>query len=299
MRGNRQIILAVAAMLLAITSVAASASHAAVPRIRHQLSVTSAGRTVEASGGASESTAPPTLKLSTRSRVWFTVARKTLPLPFFSSMPRGAGRYAAFYFPDVEQGWALMPDAGSTLHWPAVLPFGSGFGFVPLLPGRVYSVDVAVEHRTRVQMPFPMHVVKVRPASFKVTAVIHPVSMATPVSVAVADSATDSLGNLPLSTTAIAVDWKSDAAPVEDDSGDACPSASQTMSCSGSANLSYTEGTQELGPAGGPHQEVMGEAFDSPDAAPYISAYAVCVPTPLNAATIYGFAMVPPSVLRG
>lgn len=294
MRGARPVVVAVVALAMVVAGVMASPSGASSRAVVHRLTIgVDTGQRTYASTGASAERAP-TLNLPTRSRVWFTVARRTTPDPFFTSMPRGAGRYLAFYFPDLEQGWALMPDAGSIRRWPAVLPFGSGFGFVPLLPGRVYSVVVAVEHPTRVQMPFPMHVVKVRPASFKVTAVIHRLALPAPASVAVVGSAADSLGRLPLSTTAIAVDWDSDVAPAEENSGDACPSTSQTMSCSGTANLLYTEDTQEIGPAGGPHQAVTGEAFDIPNPAAYISAYATAVPSPFNAATIFGFAMAPP-----
>jgi len=286
--------------LLSVTAATASTAGAGTTSVTHRLLVTTPdGRTLSSSSATAQANAAPALKLPTRSRVWFTVTRRTVPFPSLDSPASGAGRYVAFYFPDLEQGWAVLPDAGSIRHWPALLPFGSGVGFAPLLPGRVYSVDVAVERPARVRMPFAMHVVKVRPVSFPAAVVIHPVSLPAPVTIAVVDSATDSLGKLGLTTTAIALDWDTDPAPDENTSGDACPSPSQAMSCSGDANLIYTDETMEIGAtSGGPRRVVMGEAFDSPESGAYISAYATSVPVPFNAATIYGFAMTPPGDLR-
>jgi len=300
MRAGRQALLAALAVTLSLTGVVATRSTAAVPQTRHLLSVTSRdGRTVEASTTSGDSKAPPKLTLPTRSRVWFTVARKTVPTVFYAPLPRAAGRYLAFYYRDLDEGSAVVPDPGSTRDWPVVLTFGSGFmGFAPLMPGRVYSVDVAIDRPARVQMPFPMHVVKVRPESFPVAVVIHPIPLPAPVMPAVLDSASDTLGRLALSTTAVAIDWKTDPSPSSSVDGDACPSTSQTMSCTGSANMTYFEDASEFGTIGGPRQAVMGEAYDTPAQAPYISAYATSLPTPFDAATIYGFAMTPPGLPR-
>jgi hypothetical protein len=296
MRKGRLATLACTAAITAVASIAATTSTAATPTLIHRLSMTTSGGTARAesstAGGA------PWLRLPTRSRVWFTVPRKTFPSVFFASLPPAAGRYLAFYLRELAQGTALVPDPGSVRHWPAVLQFGAGFGFSELVPGRVYSMDIALDRAARVQMPFAMHVVRQRTEKFAVAFDAHPVALPAPVTPAVTGSTPDSLGRLPLSTTAVAIDWKTDPSSVSETSGDACPSTTQSMSCTGSANMTYDVETWEFGTVGGPHQLVMGEAFDTPADAAYISAYATSVPTPFDAATIYGFAMAPPGPLR-
>src|SRR3954453_24227849 len=142
MRGGRQALLAVAAATLAVTGAVATASTPATSggaAVTHRLAVTFPDGSSKAESSTSRVAArQPSLRLPTRSRVWFTVPRKTIPSVFFGSLSSAAGRYEAFYFRDLDQGSALLPDPGSSRHCPTILQFGSGFGFAPLIPGSVY-----------------------------------------------------------------------------------------------------------------------------------------------------------------
>jgi hypothetical protein len=283
------IALAAASVAMGLTP-AGAGSH----RVEQRLVLTTAqGKSEAGSSQLVRAAAPPMVALPRRARVLFTVPRKVLLLPFEFGLPAAAGRYLAFYFPDAGEGWAAVPDAASVRHWPATLEFGGG-GFTNLYPHHTYTMFVALDHAATVQMPIAMHVVRVRPSDFSADVVIHPVALATS-SVVAADWAADPVGRYQLSTTAIALDWHVDSAPVEVRRGDACHSLSPLPSCSPGNNLSYFSETSELGVAG-PRQVVMGEGYAQPEPSAYISGYAANVPAPFDAATLYGFGMTPPAV---
>ena len=293
MRVRRWIAGLTAVSATAAASVAASPAAAGPPPVVQRLALTTAhARLAAGSAQLVMSQAPPALALPRRARVTFTVPRKTLLLPLFLSLPPGAGRYAAFYFPESAQGWALMPDTGSTRHWPAVVDLGDG-GFATLYPHHVYTVFVALDRAARIQMPVSMHVVKVSAVAFAADVVVHQVTLQTPVSFATVDWTADTVGRYELSTTAVALDWDNNPAPINDTQGDACHSSTQLPSCSGGDTVTYTRWTEELG--GGPEQIVMGEGYDRPEPAAYISGYASNLPAPFNAATLYGFGLNPPA----
>ncbi len=235
------------------------------------------------------------MALPRRSRVVFTVPRTTWALPFQSELPRRASRYLAFYFPRLRQGWALMPDPGSTRGWPAILPFGYDFRFMQLKPGRRYTVLVATDRSTTVRMPFPMDIVKVRHAPFPANASSTPVSLLGPASGAALGSMPDRLGRKPLVSTAVAIDWTSSPSELDATTADACPSASKNggVSCGSDNNLSYVGTTYESGGPSGPRQVVAGEGFDHPVPADYVAGYAANAPVPFDAVTLLAFAMRP------
>ena len=274
-------------------AIGAAPAGAVAQRVGQRVVVTTPhGQLVANSAPSVRAVAPPLLALPQRSPVVFTVPRKTMALPFYVDLPASAGRYLAFYLPETGQGWAVVPDAGSIRHWPAVLEFGGG-GFSVLYPHRTYTMLVALDRAAKVRMPMSMHVVKVRPATFAADVVTHPIAMATGPSVAAADWTADAVSRYPLSTTAIALDWHSDSSPIETQQGGACHSLTVAALCSG-GDLSYFGETMEFG-SGSARQVVMGEGYDQPVQASYISGYALTLPTPFDAATLYGFGMAPPA----
>lgn len=294
MRARRLITGTTACCLAGSLAVAATPAGAGAPRVTQRLVVTTPrGQVTADSPQLVRSAAPPVVSLPRRAQVVFTVPRKTMVLPFAFDLPAAVGRYLAFYFPDTGQGWAAVPDAGSIRKWPAVLEFGGG-GFTVLYPSHTYRMFVALDRAARVRMPISMHVVRVRPVSFAADVVMHPIALATGPSVATADWAADSIGHYPLSSTAIALDWRSDSASVETWQGDACHSPTVAASCDGGNTLSYFEETGEFGP-GGARQVVLGEGYGQPAQAAYISGYALSLPTAFDAAALYGFGMAPPA----
>jgi hypothetical protein len=289
---------------LAVAGSAAASSERPVPaagaavRTWTVTSATNSSReapSVVSSAEAAPAGSRPRVALSRRARVIFTVPQRTVVLPGLAELPRGAGRYLAFYFPSIQQGWALMPDPGSIRRWPAQLDFGSGVGFGTLEPGHRYTVLVATDRATTVPMPFPMHIVKATPASFAAAAASTPVSLLAPSAAAALGSMPDRLGRTAFTSTAIAIDWKFNPSPIGESTGDACPSQSKTggVSCGGESNLDYVNATYEVGPLGGPQQVVFGEGFDQPVAADYVAGYAADAPIPFNAVTLLAFAIDP------
>ena len=288
MRLRRGLTVLTAACALAAAVVVAAPVSAGSARVVQRVTITTpAGRAGADSSQTSSAQPPPLLKLSRRSRVTFTVAHDTIMFPLFLDAPTEAGRFVAFYLPATGDGLAIVPDAGSVRHWPAVLSFGDG-GFTKLTPHHTYTMLVAMDHAATVRMPMPMHVVSVHASAFAADVVIHPIALAAP-GVAAVDWTADPIGRFHLSTTAIALDWNSDPSPVADMQGDACHSSSPVVSCAQSSSSYLTE-TIELGGSNA-RRVIFGEGYDRPAAMAYISGYAANAPTPFDAATLYGFGM--------
>lgn len=235
-----------------------------------------------------------TLEVPRRSVVTFTVNRREPPAPGFPNLPKGVGDYSAVYFPAIKQGWVNLRDPGSKLGWAAQFPLFGSARFPSLLPHHRYRMLVAVQRPGRILLPLPMHVVKMQPTSFRVAALTHVIPQLTPSSTATVGFARDSLANLPIESTGIVLDWASDASLTESVQGDACPTP---LPVGGLLCPKGNVGTFVITQTGfgrrTPLQISVGEAFDHPVNASYISAYAANLPTPFNKATIIAFGLDP------
>ena len=144
-------------------------------------------------------------------------------------------------------------------------------------------------------MPFPMHVVSARPASFRAAAVVHPVPLVTQPSVAALGSTANTLGSMLFTTTAVVVDWKDYVAPTGDTEGRACPASAEpeAFTCSG-GNVGYTSETSwSHGLVGATVQLVLGTGYDEPVEGALVAGYATTTPVPFDAVTVMGFALDP------
>lgn len=289
------------ACLAAATTAAASESQSQSPQQRStvQTAVRHAVRVMPRAGADGSyatvvTTTPrvPTVRVDRRAYVTFTVSKRTTVTPFYWSLPAAAGHYVAFYFPATHAGFAAFSDAGSTAHWPVNLLFGRFAGAQTFYPRHRYVVAVATERASSVQMPAPMHIVSVRHRSWPVTFVMHQLPpLPTP---ATAGWAATGAGHPQVSTTAIVLDWADDVSPADTFDGDACPTSVPAVECSrSSSDYSYIGETLTFGPAGGPRQVVLGEGFNSPRSAAYVSGNATNLPTPFTSATLYAFSMDP------
>jgi hypothetical protein len=273
---------------------ASQAPTTAVGQVRTLLQHAGRARSTQAaaSGAATSASFTPTVDIDRRAVITFTVARKTVALPWIVDLPRAAGNYLAFYLPKTQQGWAFAKDPGSAEGWPALLWFGAGFGDPTLLPGRTYTVIVATDRPARVPMPFAMDIVDVTRTDFTVMLSSKDISLPVPTP-ATTGSMPDTLGDAQITSTAIALDWTADPSPLDDGTGDACPAASSPSICPGHNDLSYTNETF-TSTVSGPSQVVFGEGFSRPEPGSVITGYGANVPTPFDAATLFAFGITPP-----
>lgn len=259
---------------------------------------TSIRRTVSTNPGV-RPFASQSVRVSSRAVVTFTVPRKTPPEPPFPYLPKTAGGYFALYFPAIRQGWVNLPDPGSRHGWAVEFPLIGSAHFPSLLPHHRYKMLVAVQRHSRIPLPFPMHVLRVRRTRFRVSALTRPIKLLTRTSSVALGAARDSLTDLSVEATGIVLDWQADASLTESIQGDACPALLPVGSliCL-HRNLATFIITQTGFGSGTPLQIVVGESFDHPVNASYISTYAGNLPTPFDAATIVAFGITPPRTRR-
>jgi hypothetical protein len=189
-----------------------------------------------------------------------------------------------------------MYDPGSTRGWPAKLDFGYDFQPVTFEPGHHYTTLVASARRARVPMPFPMRIVKVVRTPFEAAATSRRLSPLGFTGTAALGSMPDRLGRMPLTSTAVAIDWMSNPSPVNETDADACPSSSSYggPSCGTANNVRYVNATYESGNGLGSTQQLtVGEGFDHSVPAEFVSGFVVHTPIPFDAVTLVAFAMDP------
>jgi hypothetical protein len=151
---------------------------------------------------------------------------------------------------------------------------------------------VAVEHAAKVPTPFPIHVVSIHDAHFPVRVVDAPMHLLLPVNATASGSTPDLLGRLPLSATAIGIDYSSSGGPVTFGSGQACPTPSGSSECASGSNGGFGSGFQSLaGPGAG--QQLYGQTYDHPAPEPQISGLVYAAPSLFESATLYGFSLNP------
>ncbi|HWA65450.1 MAG TPA: hypothetical protein VG899_03655 [Mycobacteriales bacterium] len=235
-----------------------------------------------------------TLQVPRRADVVFTVPPRTPPAPGFPALPKALGDYFALYFPAIAQGWVNMRDPGSAYGWSSQFPLIGSKRFPDLVPHRRYRMLVAVQRPGRIQLPFPMHVLRVRRTAFRVGAVTHPIRLPAPASPVAIGAAPDTLHDFAVESTGIVLDWAADPSLTESVQGDACPAALVVgaLACP-KRNLSTYVITQTGFGRGTPLQVTIGEGFDRPVDAAYLSSYAANLPTPFDRATILAFAITP------
>jgi hypothetical protein len=238
----------------------------------------------------------PNVHVPRRGVITFTVPVKTPPAPALPELPRSVGDYFAAYLPELRQGWVNMRDPGSPQGWPAQFPLIGSERFPDLMPHHRYRMLVAVQRPGKVSMPFPMHVISVQRMSFRVVATTRRLLRVVPATPLAIGSTVDPLGGLPVTSTGVVIDWANEVSPVDFTYGDACPNASAlgALHCPAGNLSTFVITTQGIGGSVSPLQVVIGEGFDHPVSARYISGYADNLPTPFNAATIVGFGIDPP-----
>jgi hypothetical protein len=235
-----------------------------------------------------------TLRVPRRAVVTFTVKTKQPPAPGFPYLPKGVGSYFAVYFPAIKQGWVNLSDPGSTIGWSAQFPLFGSSHFPSLLPDHRYRMLVAVQRAGQIALPLPMHVLGIQPVHFRVAALTHEIPHLTPSSTATIGATRDSLTDLPIESTGIVLDWAADDSLTESVQGDACPTPLPVggILCP-KGNVGTFVITQTGFGRGTPLQISIGESFDHPVNASYISTYAANLPTPFNEATILAFGLDP------
>ena len=286
------------AACLALTttwSAAAEARSAGAPtavRSVWTLTTPGGGSMTSSSGSAPGAVAGPLVQVHRRALVTFRVAQPVTPPPLTFSLPAGAGRYAAYFFPETREGLAALRDPASSEHWPAVVMFGAALGLPTLYPHHRYQLAVATDRPAAVRMPVPMRILSVRQTSFPVRVMIHPVQPAVDPAPAFTVSLPTGQGQGGFNAAAVALDWNDDRDLIGAGGGSACLSRRSTPDCSDSAsNAGYFEHTSSGGPGARPAQSVYGVGYDRPIFAPYLDADGWHAPTGFDAATVFGFGM--------
>ena len=244
------------------------------------------------------------LAVGRRTKVVFSVPRTTIFDCMAFHYPKQAGRYVAFYVPGRRHGCAWLRDPGSVLDWPVQVEFGVNPRWVNFRPGRRYTLLIAVDRPASIPLPFPMQVKSLHATTFEARAQIQQIRQVAPASAATVGRTPDTTTGMPLSATAIAIDWAHD--PLRPQSlaqANACPTDSSLggTQCSGDWNIRFVNDTSTCGVANGclnvdgPHQYVIGEAFDQPVDAGEIAGFAINAPVPFTSATLYGFGIAPPA----